>query len=105
MAAERAVRAVLTMTVPPQAAAEFEREWAAVAEWVQGQAGCLRQTLSRVAGEEETTYVITSDWTDRGTYHHFETSSRQDGATAGLRGLRTSVHMEVLEIIDHRGDS
>jgi heme-degrading monooxygenase HmoA len=105
MGAERAVRAVLTMTVPQHAATEFEREWAAVAEWVQGQAGCLRQTLARVAGDEETTYVITSDWVDRATYHSFETGSRQDGATAGLRELRTSVRMDVLEIIEHREDS
>jgi heme-degrading monooxygenase HmoA len=104
MAAGRAVRAVLTMTVPAQARTEFEREWAGVAAWVQDQPGCLRQTLSRT-GDDQTTYVITSDWADRQTYHHFETSSRQDGATAGLRRLRTSVQMEVLEIIDHRGKS
>jgi hypothetical protein len=46
--------------------------------------------------------VITSDWVDRTTFQRFETSSRQDEATKGLRALRTSVHMEVLEIVDHR---
>jgi heme-degrading monooxygenase HmoA len=99
------VRAVLTMTVPQPSSADFEREWRAVATWVQSQAGCLQQTLGRAVGDGDTTYVITSDWTDYDTYRHFETSERQDGVTAGLRGLRTSVRMEVLEIIDHKGES
>lgn len=101
-----AVRAVLTMTVAPQAGAEFEQEWAAVASWVERFPGCLRQTLSRHAnGDQATTYVITSDWSDRLTFHNFEISSRQDEATRGLRRLRTSTHMDVLDIIDHRGKS
>ncbi|MEV8635676.1 antibiotic biosynthesis monooxygenase family protein [Streptosporangium sp. NPDC051023] len=99
------VRAVLTMTVRPESADAFEKEWAVVATWAQRQEGCLRQALCRDTGSEEVTYVITSDWADRDTYKRFETSERQDGITAGLRGLRTSVRMEVLDIIDHRGES
>ncbi|MCH5670846.1 antibiotic biosynthesis monooxygenase family protein [Streptomyces gilvus] len=98
----RTVRAVLTMTVSPQAADAFEREWAAVAAWIQHQSGCLRQTLCRRPGTEEITYVITSDWSDRATYHRFETSERQDTATAGLRAMRTTARMDVLDIVEHK---
>ncbi|BCJ56150.1 hypothetical protein Asp14428_76250 [Actinoplanes sp. NBRC 14428] len=96
-----AVRAVLTMTVPRAAAADFEREWRRVSEWVRKQPGCLRQTLSR-SGESELRYVITSDWTDALSYSRFEHSRRQDEQTAALRDLRTSVGMDVLTIIDHK---
>jgi heme-degrading monooxygenase HmoA len=96
------VRAALTMTVPLAVGSEFERRWARVATWAQGQPGCLRQSLTRTSEAGTATYVITSDWADRTTFQRFETSSRQDEATKGLRALRTSVHMEVLEIVDHR---
>ena len=98
-----AVRAALTMTVPTESGPEFERRWAEVASWAQDQPGCLRQSLARAAEEGTTTYVITSDWADRATFRQFETSSQQDEATKGLRALRTSVRMDVLEIVDHRG--
>lgn len=94
-----AVRAELTMAVPAGAAAEFEREWAVVAGWVAAQPGCLRQTLTRRPGGD---YVVTSDWADDAAYAAFETSSRQDAATAGLRRLRTGVRQDLLAIVHHR---
>jgi heme-degrading monooxygenase HmoA len=99
------VRAVLTMTVPPDKAEKFALEWAGVADWVQDMPGCLRQTLARTGLAEPTTFVITSDWVNGDTYKQFETSQRQDERTAGLRELRTGVRMEVLEIVDHRGEA
>ena len=96
------VRAVLMMTVPADRAAAFEREWSRVADWVAGQPGCLRQTLSRAGDGGPASYVITSDWVDRPSYERFEHSSRQDTATAGLRELRTSVDMQVLSIVEHK---
>jgi heme-degrading monooxygenase HmoA len=95
-----AVRAVLTMTVAPADAAAFEREWRRVAAWVRGRPGCLRQALTR-ADTPEPAYVITSDWTDADTYRAFETGTRQDAETAGLRRLRTGVRMDILTIIEH----
>lgn len=97
-----AVRATLTMTVPTTSGPEFERRWSRVAALAGSESGCLRQALTRMTGEDGTTYVITSDWADHAAFHRFETSTRQDEATAGLRELRTSVHMDVLEIVDHR---
>lgn len=99
------VRALLTMTVPREHAEKFALEWAGVADWVQGMPGCLRQTLARTEIAEPTTFVITSDWVDGETYRAFETSQRQDERTAGLRELRTGVRMEVLEILEDRGES
>lgn len=96
-----AVRAMLTMTVPASATAEFEQEWRQVSQWVQRQPGCLRQTLTRI-DEQDVRYVITSDWTDSRAYHQFETSPSQDDRTAGLRRLRLTVAMDVLTIIDHK---
>ncbi len=97
----RQIRAVLSMTVPVENSNLFEREWRRVAGWVESQPGCLRQTLSRGQADEPL-YVITSDWIDLGAFRAFETSSRQDAATAGLRALRRSAHMEILTIVDHR---
>lgn len=98
------VRAVLTMSVPAQSASEFEKEWVRVADWVQAQPGCLRQTLA-VLGDTDPMYQITSDWTDASTYELFERSSRQDTQTAGLRRLRTDVRMQVFTIIEHKEPS
>jgi heme-degrading monooxygenase HmoA len=95
------VRATLTMTLPAGAAQEFEEEWARVARWVAGKAGCLRQTLARAGDTAECVYVITSDWSDLAAYRQFEHSQRQDDMTARLRALRTSARMEIHAIVRH----
>jgi quinol monooxygenase YgiN len=94
------VRATLQMKVKEGRGDDFEREWRAIAEEVRKAPGNLRQALSRDPDDPDS-FVVTSDWSDRGTFGKFETSPEQDELTAPLRELRASAHMTVHELVTH----
>ncbi|MEO3811824.1 antibiotic biosynthesis monooxygenase family protein [Sphaerisporangium sp. B11E5] len=89
------VRAVLTMSVRPEHAEEFELAWQKVATWARDWPACLRQTLCRA----EDAYVITSDWAEEQAFRDFERSPEQEERTADLRRLRISARMEMQSIV------
>jgi heme-degrading monooxygenase HmoA len=94
------VRATLTMKVQAGREAAFEEEWRKVAEATRRAPGNVRQALLR-AGDEPSTFVITSDWADRGAFGAFERSPEQEDLTAPLRALRESATMRVDELVAH----
>jgi heme-degrading monooxygenase HmoA len=98
----RPVRAVLVFGVAGHDAKAFETAWSELATWAAGQPGCLRQTLCCRANGGDRTYTITSDWRDAETFAAFERSDEQERATAAIRKLRRSAHMEIHEIVEHR---
>ncbi|MBP2708278.1 antibiotic biosynthesis monooxygenase [Microbispora sp. RL4-1S] len=103
MAVAGRLRAVLTFTVRPGDAEEFENAWREVADWTRAWPGCIRQTLSLAgAADEEIVYVITSDWSDESSFRSFERSEEQDVVTAGLRRLRRSSRMELQRVVAER---
>lgn len=84
---------------------EFEQAWRKIAEEVRMAPGNLRQALARDP-EDRDSFVVTSDWENRETFHQFERSPEQDDLTAPLRDLRDSARMTVHELVAHieRGD-
>jgi heme-degrading monooxygenase HmoA len=84
---------------------EFERTWREIAEEVRHAPGNLRQALTRDPDDPDS-FVVTSDWESRETFHAFETSPDQDDLTAPIRDLRDSARMTVHELVTHidRGD-
>jgi heme-degrading monooxygenase HmoA len=92
------VRVTLHMKVKPGKEQEFERAWHAVSERARHVPGNLRQTLMRDP-DEEASFVITTEWESRETYHGFEVSAEQDELTAPLRALRESARQTVYDIV------
>ena len=84
---------------------EFEQAWRQIADEVRKAPGNMRQALTRDADDPDS-FVVTSDWDSRETFHQFETSPEQDELTAPLRDLRESARMTVHELVTHieRGD-
>src|SRR5688500_3583541 len=94
------VRATLTMKVKAGSEAEFEAAWRTVAEATRAAPGNVRQTLLRAA-DDESTFIISSDWESREAFGAFERSDEQDELTAPLRALRESASMRVDEVVVH----
>ncbi len=94
------VRMTLYMKVKPGREADFERAWRAVAEKVRLLPGNLRQALLR-DWQNPSSFVLTSDWESRETFHRFERSPEQDALTAPLRELRESARMTVHDVLVH----
>ena len=84
---------------------ELEQVWQEIAEEVRKAPGNMRQALTRDPDDPDS-FVVTSDWDSRETFHQFETSPEQDDLTAPLRDLRESARMTVHELVTHieRGD-
>jgi heme-degrading monooxygenase HmoA len=99
------VRASLYMKVKAGRGEEFEQAWRQIADEVRKAPGNVRQALTRDPDDPDS-FVVTSDWDSRETFHEFETSPEQDDLTAPLRGLRESARMTVHELVTHidRGD-
>ncbi len=93
-----AVRVVLTVDIKPGEEGEFEREFRDVAEQVRGSPGLLGQVLCRDPNAPSR-YLIMSDWLNREEFRKFEVSPEQDDATAPVRPHRTSVQMQVYDVI------
>jgi heme oxygenase (mycobilin-producing) len=92
------VRVTLYMKVKPGREDDFERAWHAVSERARHVPGNLRQTLMRDPGDDST-FVITTEWDSRETYHAFEVSPEQDELTAPLRELRESARQVVYDVV------
>ena len=99
------IRASLYMKVKPGRGDDFVTAWRPIAEEVRKAPGNLRQALTRDP-EDPDSFVVTSDWDSRDTFHEFERSPEQDDLTAPLRELRDSARMTVHELLTHieRGD-
>jgi heme-degrading monooxygenase HmoA len=95
-----AIRATLTITVKDGAETAFEGAWRQIALRIGEQPDSLRQTLARDP-ESPRTFIITSDWSSREAFGHFERSPEQDDLTAPLRELRESARMTVHNIVEH----
>ncbi|MEC3974260.1 antibiotic biosynthesis monooxygenase family protein [Amycolatopsis sp. H20-H5] len=93
------LRMTLTMQVGREDADEFITRFQSAADYAAGVPGCLGQAITANNLDTETTeFVITSEWTDRESFHRFETSEDQDRVTAPLAALRRSARMELAEI-------
>jgi heme-degrading monooxygenase HmoA len=79
---------------------DFEHEWRAIAEQVKKVPGNLRQALTRDPDDSDS-FVVTSDWSDRDAFSHFERSPEQDDLTEPLRDLRASATMTVHDLVIH----
>jgi quinol monooxygenase YgiN len=94
------IRAVLTMKVKDGSGPDFERAWRDIAEYTRQVPGNLRQTLL-VDQNKPDTFVITSDWEDRESFHRYERSDIQDRLTAPLRAMRESASMSIQNLVMH----
>ncbi|MFD9893571.1 antibiotic biosynthesis monooxygenase family protein [Amycolatopsis sp. NPDC059027] len=94
-----AVRMTLTMRVGRADAEEFIDRFETAATYAAGVPGCLGQEITaRNLDADTTEFVITSEWTDKESFHRFETSEEQDRVTAPLAALRRSARMELTEM-------
>jgi heme-degrading monooxygenase HmoA len=98
------IRVVLTVDIRAGEEEAFEREFQDVARKLAGAPGMVSQMLCR-SKAEGARYAISSDWTTREAFHTFETSPEQDEATGPVRRHRTSVQMEVFDIVLDAGSS
>jgi heme-degrading monooxygenase HmoA len=93
------VRMTLTMQVGRGDTEEFITRFQSAADYAAAVPGCLGQEITaRNLDDDTTEFVITSEWTDRESFHLFETSEGQDQVTAPLAALRRSARMELAEI-------
>jgi heme-degrading monooxygenase HmoA len=92
------VRATLTMKVKSGKEPDFERAWHEVAERARQVPGNLRQTLMRDP-DDQSTFVITTEWESRDAYKRFEVSPQQDELTAPLRALRETASQVIYDIV------
>src|SRR5690606_27945941 len=92
------VRATLYLKIKAGHEDEFQQVWKGIAEQVAKAPGNVRQSLLRDPNDPSS-FVLTSDWSDREKFHAFETSPEQDDLTAPIRSLRETARMTVLDFV------
>ncbi|WJK39264.1 antibiotic biosynthesis monooxygenase family protein [Solwaraspora sp. WMMA2056] len=93
-----AVRAILAMRTRPGCEQRFEDEWRAIADQIRTLAGCLRQDLLRDA-DDPRSYLIVTDWADRGRLDAFGRSAQRDRLLRVIRDLRESAQRHTYQVL------
>lgn len=100
MHATAAFRVELIMHIHPGREREFEDTWLHIGEAVTSHPANRGQWLARSA-EQESTYVIISDWADEPQFREFERSERHLAHRQMLHPLRSGGSMTTMHVLHH----
>lgn len=92
------VRTVLAMRTKEGCEQRFEAEWLSIAEKIRTLDGCLRQDLVRDV-DDPRSFLIISDWTDRGRLDAFGRSEYREQLLQVIRELRESAQRHTYQVL------
>jgi heme-degrading monooxygenase HmoA len=93
-------RVMLRMEIEPGREADFERVWREGSDAVTGHPASLGQSLSRVTGDEGSSYFIVSDWVDEVRFREFENSPAHLEHRATLHPFRRGGSFHTMELVE-----